>query len=348
MYTFGFLTAALRGFGIACMHRDTLVLQFTARLPLTYVKCHQQQEAKGTCPAHVHDQIPPFTHCSKGSIPLSIFQADDKATAAVAAVSPAAPILGAKAKSKASAAAKEGPAKSAQSVSVLATETAATLAEPAVKPKAAAAKKAPKPTASAAAASAAAATDAPARGKGAKQSEKEVDSVALNRELDSLAPKVTTALAAAAAKQPAGRSKTPEQKRNPTPHGLHTEAAASSAEGNAKGGAKEAGVVYLGHIPFGFFEAEMRKFFAQFGTVLRIKLARNYKVCIFQNAHVHHDIFTPSAYHCIFVSLFLTISPSSFAIRPRVYRPHGRVITPSSSLRTRKWRRSSPRAWTVT
>jgi nucleolar protein 15 len=40
---------------------------------------------------------------------------------------------------------------------------------------------------------------------------------------------------------------------------------------------KQTGVVYLGHIPFGFFEAEMRKFFSQFGSIERIKLARNYK-----------------------------------------------------------------------
>lgn len=36
-------------------------------------------------------------------------------------------------------------------------------------------------------------------------------------------------------------------------------------------------VVYLGHIPFGFFEEQMRKFFTQFGTVGKLRLARSKK-----------------------------------------------------------------------
>jgi nucleolar protein 15 len=36
-------------------------------------------------------------------------------------------------------------------------------------------------------------------------------------------------------------------------------------------------VIYLGHIPKGFFEAEMRKFFSQFGGVKRLKLFRSRK-----------------------------------------------------------------------
>ena len=38
-----------------------------------------------------------------------------------------------------------------------------------------------------------------------------------------------------------------------------------------------ASVLYLGHIPHGFYEEEMRGFFAQFGTVSRVRLARNKK-----------------------------------------------------------------------
>jgi len=37
------------------------------------------------------------------------------------------------------------------------------------------------------------------------------------------------------------------------------------------------GVIYLGHIPYGFFEDQMRKFFSQFGIVTRLRLARNKK-----------------------------------------------------------------------
>ena len=36
-------------------------------------------------------------------------------------------------------------------------------------------------------------------------------------------------------------------------------------------------VVYLGHIPHGFYEEQMRSFFGQFGTVCRLRLARNTK-----------------------------------------------------------------------
>ena len=37
-------------------------------------------------------------------------------------------------------------------------------------------------------------------------------------------------------------------------------------------------VVYLGHIPHGFYEEQMKGFFSQFGTVTRLRLARNRKV----------------------------------------------------------------------
>ena len=39
----------------------------------------------------------------------------------------------------------------------------------------------------------------------------------------------------------------------------------------------ERGVVYLGHLPHGFFEDQMRAFFSQFGEVTRVQLARNPK-----------------------------------------------------------------------
>lgn len=37
------------------------------------------------------------------------------------------------------------------------------------------------------------------------------------------------------------------------------------------------GVIYLGHIPYGFFEEQIREFFSQFGNVTRVKLARSKK-----------------------------------------------------------------------
>ena len=41
----------------------------------------------------------------------------------------------------------------------------------------------------------------------------------------------------------------------------------------------KAGIIYVGHIPHGFYEEEMKRFFSQFGHVKRVKLSRNKKVC---------------------------------------------------------------------
>ncbi|EDQ92075.1 uncharacterized protein MONBRDRAFT_3397, partial [Monosiga brevicollis MX1] len=37
------------------------------------------------------------------------------------------------------------------------------------------------------------------------------------------------------------------------------------------------GVVYIGHIPFGFYEQQMRSYFAQFGSVTRVRVSRSPK-----------------------------------------------------------------------
>jgi hypothetical protein len=37
-------------------------------------------------------------------------------------------------------------------------------------------------------------------------------------------------------------------------------------------------VIYLGHIPYGFFEEQMQGYFSQFGTVTRLRLSRSPKV----------------------------------------------------------------------
>lgn len=49
----------------------------------------------------------------------------------------------------------------------------------------------------------------------------------------------------------------------------------------AKGEELTPGVIYLGHIPHGFYESEMRNFFQQFGTVNRVRLSRSKKVSKF-------------------------------------------------------------------
>lgn len=57
---------------------------------------------------------------------------------------------------------------------------------------------------------------------------------------------------------------------------------AAGGEGESRGGIlpppRERGVVYLGHIPHGFYEEEMKNYFSQFGTVTRLKLYRSKKV----------------------------------------------------------------------
>lgn len=40
------------------------------------------------------------------------------------------------------------------------------------------------------------------------------------------------------------------------------------------------GVVYIGHIPAGFFEPQMKKYFSQFGTITRIRLSRSKKTAV--------------------------------------------------------------------
>jgi len=38
------------------------------------------------------------------------------------------------------------------------------------------------------------------------------------------------------------------------------------------------GVIFLSHIPHGFYEKQMKEYFTQFGDVTRLRLSRNKKV----------------------------------------------------------------------
>merc|ERR1711879_499256 len=40
---------------------------------------------------------------------------------------------------------------------------------------------------------------------------------------------------------------------------------------------REPGVIYIGHVPHGFYESQMKKYFSQFGKVLAIKVSRSKK-----------------------------------------------------------------------
>lgn len=43
---------------------------------------------------------------------------------------------------------------------------------------------------------------------------------------------------------------------------------------------KRKGIVYVGHIPHGFYEEQMKQYFKQFGNVTRVRVARSKRVCI--------------------------------------------------------------------
>jgi len=47
------------------------------------------------------------------------------------------------------------------------------------------------------------------------------------------------------------------------------------------------GVVYVGHIPQGFSEPQMREYFAQFGEVRQLRLSRSKRVCLQRNTQIH-------------------------------------------------------------
>ena len=40
----------------------------------------------------------------------------------------------------------------------------------------------------------------------------------------------------------------------------------------------QSGVVYIGHLPHGFYENELTGYFSQFGTIKRVRVSRNKKV----------------------------------------------------------------------
>lgn len=50
-----------------------------------------------------------------------------------------------------------------------------------------------------------------------------------------------------------------------------------SKESNGANQREKPGVVYVGRIPHGFYEEQMRSYFSQFGTVTRLRLSRNKK-----------------------------------------------------------------------
>ncbi|KAL1901509.1 nucleolar protein [Sporothrix stenoceras] len=81
----------------------------------------------------------------------------------------------------------------------------------------------------------------------------------------------TVAAAAAVKAAKAATGKDNEEEEETTQNGAVT---ATSTDSN---GAVFGGVVYVGRIPHGFFEHEMRSYFSQFGDIRRLRLSRNRK-----------------------------------------------------------------------
>ena len=109
-------------------------------------------------------------------------------------------------------------------------------------------------------------------------------------------------------------------KKAPKVDGISHLATASTLVQEAEAAEEERGVIYLGHIPFGFFEREMKSYFEQFGHVTRLRLSRNLKV----------------------------ITRRVVAPLTQCDRLGARAGTRSSSSRTATWRRLWPRPCTTT
>jgi nucleolar protein 15 len=55
----------------------------------------------------------------------------------------------------------------------------------------------------------------------------------------------------------------------------HKKKMSTASSSGAASGSNVPGVVYLGHVPHGFYEKEMKSFFSQFGRVTRLRLSRS-------------------------------------------------------------------------
>lgn len=86
------------------------------------------------------------------------------------------------------------------------------------------------------------------------------------------------------------------------------------------------GVVFLGRIPHGFYEKEMRAYFSQFGEVTRLRLSRNKKV--------------RSQLADYIIVHILLMGP--------VFRRGSPSITLLSNSQQRKRRKLWPRQWIIT
>jgi len=94
------------------------------------------------------------------------------------------------------------------------------------------------------------------------------------------------------------------------------------AELNVAMQTNQRGVLYISHIPHGFYEDQMKSYFSQFGEVTRLRLSRNRKVCF----HEQSDVGVFDLYSLRLVT---------------------RSITHSSNLNPPRSPKSLPRQWTT-
>lgn len=59
---------------------------------------------------------------------------------------------------------------------------------------------------------------------------------------------------------------------------MASERGASLSGNREQDAARSTEAIKISHIPFGFFETELLKYFSQFGRVRRVRVARNKKV----------------------------------------------------------------------
>lgn len=101
-------------------------------------------------------------------------------------------------------------------------------------------------------------------------------------------------------------------------------AAVDELTGGAGGGAGGKGkkepassVVYLGHLPHGFYEDQMSKFLSQFGAIKRLRLARNLKTGKSQH-HAFVEFEFPEVAAIVAQTMNKYGSPHSPSVPPRI------------------------------
>mmetsp|Transcript_18440 Transcript_18440/g.54725 ORF Transcript_18440/g.54725 Transcript_18440/m.54725 type:complete len:245 (+) Transcript_18440:2-736(+) len=109
-----------------------------------------------------------------------------------------------------------------------------------------------------------------------------------------------------------------------------------------KGGPSGSGtVLYLGHIPHGFYEEQMRGFFSQFGDVTRLRLARNkktgaskhYAFVEFAHAEVASIVAQAMNGYLMFTKILVCQVVPDEQLHPNMFKGSGKPFTPVNRLK---------------